>query len=219
MDTPLAIELLHHAMAVRALAHLLVSDQHADDLVQDVALQALRSPPPSPVGLRAFLQTVTRRVASNHRRGERRRRQREADVAAVARDERWHAPSPADVVAQQEQVQRVVAALLALPEPYRDVLFRRFFHDATPTAIADECRVPVATVKSQLQRGLAMLRERLDASERPDWREALVAGVGLERIAVVGSGGIGVGLVLQLALAAVVLVLIGQPLASKVARG
>ena len=34
MDTPLAFELLHHAIALRALARLLVADHDVDDVCQ-----------------------------------------------------------------------------------------------------------------------------------------------------------------------------------------
>jgi len=62
-----------------------------------VALQTLQTSPPDPTGLRAFLQTVARRIASNHHREWARRRRREQDVAATAAaTNRGELPSPAD---------------------------------------------------------------------------------------------------------------------------
>jgi RNA polymerase sigma-70 factor (ECF subfamily) len=40
------------------------------------------------------------------------------------------------------------------------VVILRYQEDLTPTEIADVLSMPVATVKSQLQRSLAMLREK-----------------------------------------------------------
>lgn len=189
MDDPFAIELQEHATALRALARLLVGEAHADDLVQDVALQTLRQPPPVQTGMRAFLRTMLRRRASNLRRTERRRRRREKAVAQTTVE-----MSPASLVEHQEVVRLVTDQLLALPAPYRDTVFRRFFHDATPSEIAATTGVPVATVKSQLQRGLAMLRERLDRERGSTWRPLLAAatGVDLDRLVPgpAGAGGV-----------------------------
>lgn len=172
MGAPLHIELERHAAALRALARQLVGEQRADDLVQDVALQALETPRP-PAGWRGWLQVVLRRRASNLRRDERRRQRREGSAAAARS---FEVSSSAAVAAQQELVRAVTEQLLALPEPYRDTLFRRFFHDATPTAIAATTGVPLATVRSRLQRGLAQLRERLDHEfgERERWSAPLL---------------------------------------------
>lgn len=179
MDEPLATELHEHAAALRALARVLVGEAHADDLVQDVALQTLRQPPPVRTGMRAFLQTMLRRRASNLRRTEQRRRRREETALQTAAE-----MSPASLVEHQEVVRLVTDQLLALPTPYRDTVFRRFFHDATPSEIAAASGVPVATVKSQLQRGLAMLRERLDRERDGGWRPLLATAfaVDLDRL-------------------------------------
>jgi RNA polymerase sigma factor (sigma-70 family) len=187
MDTPLANELRQHTAALRALARSLVGESAAEDLVQDVALAVLEQPPPVATGLRAFLQTMLRRRAKNHWRATQRRRWREQHSASPE-----SASSPVSLVEQQEAVKLATDSLLALPEPYRDVLFRRFFRDALPGDIARETGVPLATIKSQLQRGLAMLRERLDRDGRSDWQRALGAACGLDRLCLVPDS-IGVG--------------------------
>ncbi|HLQ38549.1 MAG TPA: sigma-70 family RNA polymerase sigma factor, partial [Planctomycetota bacterium] len=179
----LEAELTAHAHALRALARLLVGEGHADDLVQDTALQALQSPPSRAAGLRGWLSQVLRRLASNHHRGRSRRQRREQLV------EPPRPPEPAARVAEHhEAVQRVTAALLGLPEPYHGTLLLRFFEELTPTAIAQVTGVPLATVKSRLQRGLALLRERLDAEAKgKDWRPALAAAFGVPQAAAVGA--------------------------------
>lgn len=175
MRPRLQTELTAHVLALRALARLLVGDGAAEDLVQDTALVALRSPPAEVSGMRGWLSQVLRRLASNHRRGEARRARRERATAPPRPTE------PAARVAEHhETVQRMTAALLGLPEPYHSTLLLRFFEDLTPTAIAEQTDVPLATVKSRLQRGLKLLRERLDDSATgEDWRPALAAAFGL----------------------------------------
>lgn len=216
MADPLATELSQNADALRAMARVLVGDRHADDLVQDVVLQVLRHPPPEPTGLRAWLAVVLRRRASNHRRTEARRRRRLDEVAARG------APTATDVASvaeHQETVRAVTAALFALPDPYREALFRRFFRGETPTAIAAATGEPLATVKSRLQRGLSLLRQRLDDERPGTWRAALCAALGLDDAGLVppsttAAGGLfamGIGIKLAAAAAAILATVLFWP--------
>ncbi len=168
-------ELTMHAGALRALASDLVGEGAADDLVQETALRALQSPPADPRGLFHWLACILRRLASKHRRGERRRGTRER---AAARPE---ALPPADAVAGRREVLRSLTdAVLELPEPYQATLIQRYFEGLTPTEIAARTGVPLATVKSRLQRGLASIRGELERRGRGrDWRAGLVALTGL----------------------------------------
>ena len=165
-------ELLAHAGALRALARELVGAGAADDLVQETAMRALRRPPTEPTLLFRWLATILRNLASKHWRGERRRRQRERLAA------RAEALPPAGAsLERRDMLRRVTDAVLALPEPYQATLIDRYFGELPPSAIALRDGVPVATVKSRLQRGLTLLRAQLDG-EQPDWRAAL-SGLGV----------------------------------------
>jgi RNA polymerase sigma-70 factor (ECF subfamily) len=57
---------------------------------------------------------------------------------------------------------RVEELLTALPEAQRAALVLRYQEDLTPEEIADTLKAPVATVKSNLQRGLKLLRARAE---------------------------------------------------------
>ncbi|HEX5053924.1 MAG TPA: sigma-70 family RNA polymerase sigma factor [Planctomycetota bacterium] len=216
MADPLATELSQDADALRAMARVLVGDRHADDLVQDVVLQVLQHPPPDPKGLRAWLVVVLRRRASNHHRTEARRRRRLDEVAARGTEA---AGDAAGVAEQQETVRAVTAALFALPDPYREALFRRFFRGETPTAIATATNEPLATVKSRLQRGLSLLRQRLDDERPGTWRAALCAALGLDDAGLVlpsttAAGGLfvmGFGIKLAAAAAAILATVLFWP--------
>src|SRR5262249_36265479 len=70
-----------------------------------------------------------------------------------------------DAVAHADALRRVVAALIGLREPYRGALMLRYFEGLSPEVIATRLQVPLETVKTRLRRGLAMMREELDASE------------------------------------------------------
>jgi RNA polymerase sigma-70 factor (ECF subfamily) len=174
--TPLDLdqELRRHGGALRRLARELVRDgAAADDAVQETWLHAARRPPDERAQLGGWLATVLRRVVARSRRGERRRVERErAAVVGVAE------PDHAEVAARAEIAQRLLAAVNELDAPYRDTIWQRYFEDLPPRAIAQRSGVPVATVKSRLQRGLQQLRGRLGEEGESDWRVALSAAFG-----------------------------------------
>lgn len=163
-----ARELAANGQALRTLARDLVGPGDAPDLVQETALRALRSPPPAPHGLGPWLATVLRNLAGNHRRDRLRRRLGEGALG----EGREPAVAAADLAARREALRAVSDALWQLPEPYQGTLVSRYFENLTPTQIAERTRVPVATVKSRLQRGLQRLRDQFDARDR-SWRAVL----------------------------------------------
>jgi RNA polymerase sigma-70 factor (ECF subfamily) len=175
MKQHLEQQLQTHAKALRALARDLVGEQDADDLAQETALQALRAPPARPGPIAAWLAAVARHLASKHRRANVRRARREAAAARVEA-----LPSPADEVATAETFRRLTTAVASLPEPYQSTLLRRYLQEQEPVAIATATATPLATVKSRLQRGLAMLRERLERDSGGGWRAGIAAACGLK---------------------------------------
>jgi RNA polymerase sigma factor (sigma-70 family) len=155
--------LLAHRGWVRTLASALAQPADADDLEQEAWLAALERPPADEAP-RAWLATVLRRTASNMRRTLARRGARER---AAARPE---AVAAEDLVALAETHERVVRAVLALPEPYRSTILLRFFEGLSPTEIARRTTTPLDTVKARLRRGLARLR-----GEGRSWSAVLLA--------------------------------------------
>src|SRR5689334_24566563 len=81
-------ELLAHADWVRRLSRALLSDPNAaDDVAQDAWVAALKRPPTAGAGMRAWWARVVRSTASNHRRSELRRTDREQRVASERTEE------------------------------------------------------------------------------------------------------------------------------------
>src|SRR5262245_45943550 len=155
--------LLAEGKALRALARsLLRRGDDADDVVQGAfAAAAARKRPPAH-GLGPWLHGTVRHLARMLRRSELRRTARERRAARSGHE----GDGPA-VLAQQAEIVRDVAAVVhALPEPYRSVVLLRYWRDLPPAAIAQRLGVPRNTVRSQLQRGLALLRHRLDQRYR-----------------------------------------------------
>jgi RNA polymerase sigma-70 factor (ECF subfamily) len=206
-------ELLRHARSLRALARRLVRDQHAaEDVVQDALVVALERPPRSRESVGGWLAAVVRSVASKRGRGDARRLARER---ASARPERHVVPDGAERV---EALRRLTGAVASLDEPYRTVVLLRWLEGLSPTRIARRRGAPVATVKSQLQRGLAKLRTELDRDghgEPGSWVPGLatLSGVGAGGGGAAAAGLLTGGIVMagnaKLAVAAAVLVSAG----------
>jgi RNA polymerase sigma-70 factor (ECF subfamily) len=158
---------------VRDLARGLVrSAAEADDVAQDVWLAASRPPPRSTSSVRAWLAAVTRNVVLTRRRSEARRQEREA---AAARSEGQS--SEHDVLVRGETCQRVVAAVMALDEPYRSTVLHRYLDGWSVGEIASREGVDEATVRKRLSRALQKLRAALDTEfggGREAWMLALL---------------------------------------------
>ncbi|MBK8180899.1 MAG: sigma-70 family RNA polymerase sigma factor [Planctomycetes bacterium] len=165
-------ELLEHSGWARQLARKLVMDgAAADDLLQEAWVTALRSPPRAGVPLRPWLAGVLRNAARMSIRSAVRRSERER---RAAREEATAATQ--EVVELAVRQRELVELLLGLDEPYRSTLLLRFFEALPPRGIAARMGVPVETVHTRLRRGLARLREVLEArhGDRTGWLSALL---------------------------------------------
>jgi RNA polymerase sigma-70 factor (ECF subfamily) len=167
--SPVTVDaLLAERAWVRALARSLVaSEADVDDVEQETWLAAVRHAPAQGSRPRAWLATVVRNQARLlwRRAGRRGRIER-----AAARPEAT--TSAANSVAHADALRRLVAALLALREPYRGTLLLRYFDGLSPDDIARREDAPVGTVKTRLRRGLELLRDELGRDD--DDRRALL---------------------------------------------
>ncbi len=177
-----------HGSFVRSLARSLLADsQGADDLAQDAWVVAMERPPRHAGNLRGWFGTVVHRLARQARRSAELRSLREA---ASARPE-----AQADVsegLVRREVLRSVLEAVLSLEEPYQETVLLRFYEGLDPKEIAARARVPIATVRSRLQRALEHLRTRLDrewGGDRETWCRGLVPFLGAGKFASVGAGG------------------------------
>ena len=197
--------LLEHAAWVRKLARELVRDPGAaDDLAQETWLAFLHARPDEDRPLRPWLGRVLRNAAAlraRRRAGSELRERESARAEGV--------PSSLELVERAEEQRRLADMVLELDEPYRGVLLLRYYEGLGPSEIARAQGVPAATVRTQLHRGLARLRERLDAQHDGDRRAWLLLFQPLlsrpERAAILAGAGplfVAGALVLLLSLAA-----------------
>lgn len=195
-------DLLAHTAWVRALAKRLVGDGVlADDLAQDTCVTALERMPEGHVHLRAWLATILRNRVRQNRRGEHRRRERER---RVGREEVL--PSTHELVERVETHKRLAQAVLDLDEPYRSTVILRYLQELPPRQIAKRLGVPVKTVDTRLERGLAKLRSRLDRSHdgnRRAWILALHALTEIRQVSVPLIGALTVNAKVAVAVSAI----------------
>jgi RNA polymerase sigma-70 factor (ECF subfamily) len=99
-------------------------------------------------------------VAANVYRSEA-RRVRPPEVPLAADRQR---PGPADLAAEVEAGEReeiVRRTVCSLPAKYRDALVLFYFHEQDVAEVARTLWLPQGTVKAQLHRGRALLKDRL----------------------------------------------------------
>ncbi len=87
------------------------------------------------------------------------------DALSAGPLDRLSSPSedPAEASLAAERGGQLRHALLAMAEPYREVVLLRFFGELSLAEIAAQTGRPIPTIKTQLRRGL--LRLRLDVTK------------------------------------------------------
>ena len=126
----------------------------AEELAQDVFMQlhsTLRDLE-SDEHVKFWLRKVTAHRCIDHRR---RRRPSQVSLDDVPE------PSAPETAGDPLLAQRLRQYVASLPEKPRLVMILRYQEDMLPEDIAEVLAIPVATVKSHLQRSLAMLREKV----------------------------------------------------------
>jgi RNA polymerase sigma factor (sigma-70 family) len=114
---------------LRGLARSLVyGDTEADDLMQDAAVAMITHPPETDRPLKPWLATVIRNRWRMNRRTERRREARDQAVATAL------GVAAQDIAEDQAAdrarcLERLSSALVALEEPFKSTVIRRYLDD------------------------------------------------------------------------------------------
>ncbi len=128
----------------------------AEEVAQEVFLSLHRNL--GSIQSAAHAAAWLRKVTAQRAIDEGRRRQRRPHVALETIAEPAASEGAARDPLLDETLRRLVASL---PEAQRMAMILRYQEDLDPSEIAGILEMRVATVKSHLQRGLAMLREKL----------------------------------------------------------
>jgi RNA polymerase sigma-70 factor (ECF subfamily) len=143
----------HQSMVFGLAVHFLRDRQAAEEVAQDVFVQLHRTLPTlqSADHITFWLRRVT-----SHRCIDYSRRRKRPQVSLDSVPELRAETTRRDPLLAR----RLRQLVSSLPEKARMVVILRYQEDLTPLEIADTLAMPVATVKSHLQRSLAMLREK-----------------------------------------------------------
>jgi RNA polymerase sigma-70 factor (ECF subfamily) len=146
----------------------------AEDSVQDAYFGFIRSWPSfdQACPVEPFLAQIVARTASNRARGERRQASREdararEDAMTTSRSSAASAEdlaAPLDSAQGGELVERVRAAVAALPEGERLAVSLRYLEGLTIEETAAALALPRSTVSDRVHRGLDLLRKALAAA-------------------------------------------------------
>ncbi len=72
-----------------------------------------------------------------------------------------HEPDQEDVLAMQQEAERLGRAIAALPEKQRHLIERAYYGDLTHSEIAEETGLPLGTIKSRIRLALDRLRHAM----------------------------------------------------------
>jgi RNA polymerase sigma-70 factor, ECF subfamily len=149
-----AIVRLHQSMVFSIAQHFLADQSAAEELAQDVFLQLHATLPTlkSEDHVKFWLRKVTA-----HRCIDYQRRRRISQISLEDAPEPVASTRSGDLFLER----RVRQLIATLPEKPRMVVILRYQEDMSPEDIAEALAIPLATVKSHLQRSLAMLREKM----------------------------------------------------------
>jgi RNA polymerase sigma-70 factor, ECF subfamily len=146
----------HQSLVFSLAYHFLHDRDSAEEVAQEVFLSLHRNIS----GIQSPEHAVfwLRKVAVQRAIDAARRRKRRPQVALDDVPEPAASAAPRDLLLH-ETLRRLVATL---PEAPRTVMILRYQEDLDPSDIAALLEMPVSTVKSHLQRSLALLRDKLE---------------------------------------------------------
>lgn len=155
-----------HQSRVYSIAFRILGDSGAaEEVAQDVFLALSRNL--HRIENAEHLLAWLRRVAVQRATDACRRRSSRVDFAAAEYDEEQN-PATAELDSAPSLHLATWAEKLvgSLPHPQRAIILLRYQEDMTPTEIAEALEMPLATVKSYLQRALKKMREKAQLTRR-----------------------------------------------------
>lgn len=159
-DEAIAALFHEHARSLVRLARFFADDRNAaEDLVQEAFLRLRRSfhRIESPDRTAAYLRSIVLNLARDHnRRGLMSLRHRIPEEESRL--------SAEDRIVMREDQQQVIDAVRALPRRQRDCVTLRYYLELSIPDIAMTLGISVNSVKTHLQRGMAVLEVRLEAT-------------------------------------------------------
>jgi RNA polymerase sigma-70 factor (ECF subfamily) len=150
----------HEPMLRSYLRGAFPSVRDVDDVVQESFFRIWRTRSLQPVhSAKAFLFQIARRLAIDSVRRERASpvATQEVELGAIAQE----APDVATALHNVQLRRRLVAAVVALPPRYREIVLMRKFEELPQKVVAERLGLSERTVENLLARGLKKVEARL----------------------------------------------------------
>ena len=148
----------HQAMVFSIASHSLRDTSRAEEIAQEVFLRLHQNL--QKIQSAAHLMLWLRQVTTRRCIDEVRRNPAQPPLSLEEAPEPLATPPAGDPLLS-ERLRRLVAAL---PEKARMMIILRYQEELDLAEIAEVLEIPINTVKSRLQRALAVLREKLESS-------------------------------------------------------
>ncbi len=174
LDSAFAELVVEHQRLVFGIALRVVGDYAAEDVAQEVfvrAYRALRRYPAQRVlelRLRPWLGRLTINLARNALRG----RRPTTDITDLADHPQSTDDGPHQHAQRREERHMWARLLAGLPPRYRSAVALRHVDELSYAELAETLGRPVGSVKSDVHRGIALLRAAYDAEQRGIAQEA-----------------------------------------------
>jgi RNA polymerase sigma-70 factor (ECF subfamily) len=151
----------HYQGLVQFLRQRTVTEQDAEDAAQESLARLLRYRESEPAyAWKPLLFRIATNVANDHLRQTQTQRHK-AHVSLEEQELDSNEPTPEQRLADQRQLELVLAAIRDLPDKCRHVFLLSRFHDMSNQAIAVRCGISVRMVEKQITKALAACRSRV----------------------------------------------------------
>jgi len=98
------------------------------------------------------------------------------ETGAILREPVDPSPTPEEEIIRKTEINRLTAAIEAMPDPFREAVVLRDIEDLSYAEIAEVTGVPVGTVMSRLSRGRSILAKELLPPARVENNESRSTG-------------------------------------------
>ena len=147
----------------RIVAGMGISASDAEDILQDVAIQALKRPPrcrTAQESVRWLIKVTVNRCLTEHRRRKRFRRQA-SEILKRWSKTRAYSTRPDEKIIQTEELEIVRETLQGLDDTLLMPLVLQYFCDMNSKEVGEMLELKPSTVRSRLQEGRMILAKRL----------------------------------------------------------
>jgi len=145
--------------------NILGKSDEIDDVLQNICLRVITNIKHlrKPSSFRPWLAVLAKNEALSNRQKQNSKESLPQLLQAQGNSHKSE-ENPLEQMVQNEQYRKVLAAIAALPEKYREVMLLKYSKDMTYNNIAEILDIPITTVQIRLVRARRMIYEKITAN-------------------------------------------------------